>query len=81
MPLNKITVASLASNTITGVAIANGTIESVDLSNTGVSASTYGGASSAAVVTIDSTGRITYAANVAISGETANPLVFTAIGT
>ena len=38
MPLNKITVDSLAANAVTNVAIANGTIESVDLANSGVAA-------------------------------------------
>ena len=53
MPLNKITVESLAANAVTNVAIANGTIEAVDLANSGVAAGVYGVASQAAVLTID----------------------------
>ena len=74
MPLNKITVDSLAANAVTNVAIANGTIESVDLANSGVAAGVYGGA-------IDTKGRVTTAANVAINAIDAHPFVFTAMGT
>ena len=81
MALNKITVDSLAANAVTNVAIANGTIESVDLADSGVSAGVYGGATQAAVLTIDTKGRITTASNVAVSGIDAHPFVFTAIGT
>ncbi len=81
MALNKITVESLAANAVTNVAIANGTIESVDLADSGVSAGVYGGATQAAVLTIDTKGRITSASNVAVSGIDAHPFVFTAIGT
>ena len=81
MALNRITVNSLAANAVTNVAIANGTIESVDLADSGVAAGVYGGATQAAVLTIDTKGRITTAANVAVSGIDAHPFVFTAIGT
>ena len=81
MALNKITVDSLAANAVTNVAIANGTIESVDLADSGVAAGVYGGATQAAVLTIDTKGRITTASNVAVSGIDAHPFVFTAIGT
>jgi len=81
MALNKITVDSLAANAVTNVAIANGTITSVDLADSGVSAGVYGGATQAAVLTIDTKGRITSASNVAVSGIDAHPFVFTAIGT
>jgi hypothetical protein len=81
MPLNKITVESLAANAVTNVAIANGTIESVDLADSGVAAGVYGGASQAAVLTIDTKGRVTSASNVAVLGIDAHPFVFTAIGT
>jgi len=81
MALNRITVDSLAANAVTNVAIANGTIESVDLADSGVAAGVYGGATQAAVLTIDTKGRITTAANVAVSGIDAHPFVFTAIGT
>ena len=52
MPLNKITVESLAANAVTNVAIANGTIEAVDLANSGVAAGVYGGATQGAVLTL-----------------------------
>jgi hypothetical protein len=81
MALNRITVDSLAANAVTNVAIANGTIESVDLADSGVAAGVYGGATQAAVLTIDTKGRITTASNVAVSGIDAHPFVFTAIGT
>ena len=81
MALNRITVDSLAANAVTNVAIANGTIESVDLADSGVSAGVYGGSSQAAVLTIDTKGRVTSASNVAVSGVDAHPFVFTAIGT
>lgn len=80
MALNKITVDSMAANAVTNVAIANGTIESVDLADSGVSAGVYGGASQAAVITIDTKGRITSASNVAVSGVDAHPFLFTAMG-
>lgn len=80
MALNKITVDSLASNAVTNVAIANGTITAVDLADSGVSAGVYGGASQAAVITIDTKGRITSASNVAVSGVDAHPFFFTAMG-
>ena len=80
MALNRITVNSLAANAVTNVAIANGTIESVDLADSGVSAGVYGGATQGAVLTIDTKGRVTTAANVAISGIDAHPFVFTALG-
>lgn len=81
MPLNKITVESLAANAVTNVAIANGTIEAVDLANSGVAAGVYGGATQGAVLTIDTKGRVTTAANVAINAIDAHPFVFTAMGT
>ena len=81
MPLNKITVESLAANAVTNVAIANGTIEAVDLANSGVAAGVYGGATQGAVLTIDTKGRVTAAINVAVSGIDAHPFVFTAMGT
>jgi len=39
------------------------------LASTGVAAGTYGGATNASVVTVDAKGRVTYAANVAISSS------------
>ena len=81
MALNKITVDSLAANAVTNVAIANGTITAVDLSDSGVSAGVYGGSAQAAVLTIDTKGRVTTAANVSINAIDAHPFIFTAIGT
>jgi len=83
MALNRITVDSLAANAVTNVAIANGTIESVDLADSGVVSGVYGGASQAAVLTIDTKGRVTSASNVQVSvtGIDAHPFVFTALGT
>jgi len=77
MPLNKITVDSIAANAVTNVGIANGTIVTVDLadnsvttaklSTTGVSAATYGNASSIPAFTVGADGRITTVSNTAIS--------------
>ncbi len=90
MPLNKITVDSIAANAVTNVGIANGTIVTVDLadnsvttaklSTTGVSTGTYGGTTNVSVITIGADGRITSASNTAVSGIDAHPFVFTAIG-
>ena len=52
---------------ITGASIAANTIASSNLTTTGVSATNYGGTTSIPVITVDAQGRLTYAANVAIS--------------
>ena len=77
MPLNKITVDSIAANAVTNVAVANGTIVTVDLadksvttlklSTTGVTAATHGNASSIPALTVGVDGRITGVSNTAIS--------------
>ena len=77
MPLNKITVDSIAANAGTNVGIANGTIVTVDLadnsvttiklSTTGVTAATHGNASSIPSLTVGVDGRITGVSNTAIS--------------
>jgi len=77
MPLNKITVDSIAANAVTNVGIANGTIVTVDLadnsvttiklSTTGVTAATHGNASSIPSLTVGVDGRITGVSNTAIS--------------
>lgn len=56
----------------TGVVSVDGTADAnipLVLTNTTVTPGTYGGSDQAAVVTVDSKGRITYAANVAISSS------------
>ena len=80
MALNKITVDSIAINAVTNVAIANGTIEAVDLADSGATAGVYGGATQAAVITVDAKGRITSASNVAVTGIDAHPFFFTDMG-
>ena len=62
-----VTGAKIAASTITGDKIASATIGSSNLTTTGVSAGTYGGASNVSVITVDSAGRITSAANVAFT--------------
>ena len=47
--------------------LTTGTLSATRLANTGVTASTYGGASSIPAITIDAQGRITAASNVAVS--------------
>jgi hypothetical protein len=54
-------IASVANTQITG------TITAAQLQNTGVAATTYGGASSIPAITIDAQGRVTSASNVAVT--------------
>jgi len=54
-------IASVANTQITG------TITAAQLANTGVAATTYGGASSIPAITVDAQGRITSASNVAVT--------------
>jgi hypothetical protein len=65
----EITFADIANNTITGALIAANTITSASLANTGVTAGVYGGAAAIPIITVDSVGRLTSAANVAFSGS------------
>ena len=54
----------------TGIVSVNGTVNAnipLVLSNSGVAAGNYGGATNAAVISVDTKGRVTYAANVPIS--------------
>jgi hypothetical protein len=71
-------IASVANTQITGLitsgqiaSVANtqitGTITAAQLQNTGVAATTYGGASSIPAITVDAQGRITSASNVAVT--------------
>ena len=53
-------IASVANTQITG------TITAAQLANTGVAATTYGGASSIPAITVDAQGRVTSASNVAV---------------
>ena len=58
---------NIVDGTITGAKIAAYTIPSADLTTTGVGAGTYGGSANIPVVTVDAQGRLSYAANVALS--------------
>lgn len=57
------TVASTSSATN----LTTGTLSAARLANTGVTATTYGGASSIPAITVDAQGRITSASNVAVT--------------
>ena len=58
MPISRITANSITANTITSAALAN----------TGVTAGVYGGAAAIPIITVDSGGRVTSAANVSVTG-------------
>ena len=58
----------LSDAAVTGVKIADGTISSSKLNNSGVISGTYGNGNQVSQLTIDPQGRVTNAANVAISG-------------
>ena len=51
------------------------------LANTAVTAGNYGSTTNIPTITVDSRGRITYAANVAITAADPHPFAFTSIGT
>ena len=53
-------------NAVTSAAIADSAVGTSELSTTGVTAGNYGGASNVTTISVDSKGRISYAANVAI---------------
>lgn len=77
MALTKIQAQVVDSNSISSIQVidrtlvnddlADYTLTSQKLANTGVSASTYGGSSQIPVINIDEAGRVTSAANIAVS--------------
>jgi hypothetical protein len=58
--------ADILPNAVTSAAIADGAVGTSELTTTGVTAGNYGGESNVSTITIDTAGRISYAANVAI---------------
>ena len=73
---NILTSGTITDDSVTTAKIQNNAVTSAKMSVTGVSASTYGGASAIPVVTLDAAGRATYAANVSIDLGV-NALLFT----
>ena len=69
--MNTTTIVSSVSGTAGEIYSSGGTTPTLNLITTGVTATTYGGGSNVAVVTVDSKGRITSAANVSGSGVAA----------
>ena len=59
----------MALTRVSGNLISSGTITSNSLSTTGVTSGVYGGSSAIPIITVDSVGRLTSAANVAFSGS------------
>lgn len=51
------------------------------LADTAVAAGNYGSATNIPTITVDAKGRVTYAANVAVSAADPHPFAFTSIGT
>lgn len=64
---DSVSTAKLQTNAVTGDKITSNTISSSKLTITGVTAATYGNASSIPAVTVDAQGRITNVTNTAIS--------------
>ena len=62
----QIAAGDILPNAVTTVAIADDSVTAAKLADTTVTPANYGGASNVTTVTIDTAGRITYAANVAI---------------
>lgn len=64
---NSVTTTKIADGAVTGAKIAANTIPSANLTTTGVSSGSYGGSSSIPTFTVDTAGRMSYAANIALS--------------
>lgn len=58
----------MALTRVSGNLISSGTITSNSLSTTGVTSGVYGGSSAIPIITVDSGGRVTSAANVSVTG-------------
>jgi hypothetical protein len=76
MALTRIYGNLISSGTITGNVLTPYSVQSNALSNTSVTTGNYGGAQNIPVITVDASGRLTYAANVAIGASyvTANAI-------
>ena len=70
MALTRIYGNLISSATITGASIAANSIGSSNLTITGVASGTYGGSTQIPVITVDSQGRVSAAANVSGGGAT-----------
>ena len=82
MALTRVSGNLISSGTLTGTLITSNSITSTSLSTTGVTAGVYGGAAAIPTITVDSVGRITRAANVALGvSNTANNLAGGSAGT
>jgi hypothetical protein len=68
MALTRISGNLISSGTITGTSITSNSITSNLLSTTGVTSGVYGGSSAIPIITVDSGGRVTSAANVSVTG-------------
>jgi hypothetical protein len=75
MAEQKISNQQIQSTTITGDKIVANTIGSSNLTTTGISAGTYGGEEQIPVITVDSQGRLSTAANVSVSAPLPNILM------
>ena len=65
---NAVTTAEIANATIATADLADGSVTALKLANTTVTAGTYGSGTQVSQVVVDAQGRITSAANVAITG-------------
>lgn len=81
MALTKIEASLIANNAVITQSIANDAVTAAKLANTAVTSGVYGGATAIPVITVDADGRLTNAANVAITAADPHPFAFTSIGT